>query len=443
MNPLRTQIVLDDDPTGTQSVHDVPVLARWSEDHIAALFAAKEPLFYLLTNSRSLSAAQSAELHKELIGTVIRAACRSSADFDVISRGDSTLRGHYPLEPATIRRTMQSEAGVTYDGELLIPFFHEGGRITEHDTHFIVTEGTRIPVGESDFARDATFGYTSSNLREWIEEKTGGEVPAGTVLSVSLDDIRSGGERRVAGILQRAVNNTRIVVNATSYDDLDTFCRGLGMAEAGGRRFLFRTAASFVRARAGRAPRPLLGRAELVGGEGSGVLCVVGSHVPKSTRQLEHALHDSSRCGLELDIERVLGEHADTYLQDLRNQVERLLAADRTVIVYTTRRLRRETLWRSEKNLDVSVRISHALATLVGSLSSRPRSIIAKGGITSSDIAVHGLGTTRARVLGQVAAGIPVWQLGDNAAFPGLSYVIVPGNVGSDDALSGILATVE
>ncbi|MBD3243074.1 MAG: hydroxyacid dehydrogenase [Chitinivibrionales bacterium] len=443
MSPIRTQVVLDDDPTGTQTVHDVPVLARWSEDRIASLFAEKAPVFYLLTNSRSLSAADSAELHRELIGTIIRAAKRTGTDFDVISRGDSTLRGHYPLEPDTIRQVMQDEAGVTYDGELLIPFFEEGGRITEGDVHYIAGPDGRIPVGQSEFAHDATFGYASSNLREWIQEKTNGRVAADGVLSVSLDDIRAGGPPRVAEILSDATANARVVVNAVTYADLEPFCRGLADAESRGKRFLFRTAASFVRARAGIVPRPLLEREELVSGNGSGVLCIVGSHVKKTTRQLHHALQHPSRIGLELDVARVIGEQCERYLDGLRAEIDGRLSAGETVVVYTSRQLRRESSSRSERNLDVSVRISRALAALVKSVSAAPRCIIAKGGITSSDIAVHALGVSRARVMGQVLPGIPVWRLGEGSKHPGLAYVIMPGNVGDDNALSAILATVE
>ncbi len=440
---MRTQVVLDDAPTGTQTVHDVAVLARWSREHITALFAANEPLFYLSTNSRSMTAARSAAFHRGLIGTIIDAARKAGVDFDIISRGDSTLRGHYPLEPDTIREVMADRAGVTYDGELLIPFFEEGGRVTEGDTHYIVTPDGTVPVGESEFARDATFGYASSDLRGWIEEKTGGRVAAERVLSVSIDDIRQGGADRIAEVLLRAQENARIVVNATSYGDLEPFCRGLAAAEGRGKRFLFRTAASFVRARAGIQPRPLLRPEELAGAGGRGVLCVVGSHVAKTTRQLHSALEHPSRVGLELEVERVMGEERGAYLAGLRAKVDDQLSAAKTVIVYTSRRLRRESSSRSERNLDVSVRISRALAALVKSLTAAPRCIIAKGGITSSDIAVYGLGVSRAQVMGQVAPGVPVWRLGEGAKHPGMSYVIVPGNVGDDQALSSILRTVE
>ena len=62
--------------------------------------------------------------------------------------------------------------------------------------------------------------------------------------------------------------------------------------------------------------------------------------------------------------------------------------------------------------------------------------MIAKGGITSSDVATRGLGVKRALVRGQLLPGVPVWRLGAEARFPGIDYVVFPGNVGSDTALA-------
>jgi uncharacterized protein YgbK (DUF1537 family) len=62
--------------------------------------------------------------------------------------------------------------------------------------------------------------------------------------------------------------------------------------------------------------------------------------------------------------------------------------------------------------------------------------LIAKGGITSSDIATKSLKVKLAMVAGSILPGVPVWKLGEESLFPGMHYVIFPGNVGGDDALS-------
>ena len=41
--------------------------------------------------------------------------------------------------------------------------------------------------------------------------------------------------------------------------------------------------------------------------------------------------------------------------------------------------------------------------------------------------------------MGQIQPGIPVWKLGPESRFPGLPYIIFPGNVGSDDTLKKVV----
>jgi len=90
--------------------------------------------------------------------------------------------------------------------------------------------------------------------------------------------------------------------------------------------------------------------------------------------------------------------------------------------------------------LDIGRRVSDALIAIVQGLAVTPRYLIAKGGITSSDTATHGLGVRRAVVLGQAIPGVPVWQLGAESKYPGLGYVVFPGNVGADTALADLVA---
>jgi uncharacterized protein YgbK (DUF1537 family) len=60
---------------------------------------------------------------------------------------------------------------------------------------------------------------------------------------------------------------------------------------------------------------------------------------------------------------------------------------------------------------------------------------LTKGGITSSDIATEGLAVKDALVCGQIIPGVPVWKLGAESRYPGLIYVVFPGNVGDAQAL--------
>ena len=89
-----------------------------------------------------------------------------------------------------------------------------------------------------------------------------------------------------------------------------------------------------------------------------------------------------------------------------------------------------------------SVRISEAVQSVVGNLQITPAFIIAKGGITSSDVGVKALGVRRALVLGQIQPGVPVWRTGPESKFPGMTYVIFPGNVGEERTLRDAVSTL-
>jgi len=437
LNDFPAIVVLDDDPTGTQTVHGVSVLTTWEVAELESVLRT-ERLFYLLTNSRALTARDSEALHRNLMRNLLAAARKTHRGVEIVSRSDSTLRGHYTLEPDVIREEL-ALAGQPVDAELLIPFFGEGGRVTFNDVHHVVQDGRPVPVAETEFARDATFGFRSSNLRDWIEEKTGRRVRAADVGAVSLADIAAG-SAAVADRLAAGAPSGRMIVNARNYADLKIAVAGIREASRRGRRFVFRTAASFVRVYGGIPERPLLTGAEIVDPAGAGGLVIVGSHVPKTTAQLECLLADHGCDAIEFNVSEVAAGRGDAEVARVRVLVEAALRARRTVVVFTSRRLWRAMAENSEHNLEPAVATSAALVELVRHLQTRPRFLIAKGGITSSDVATRGLGIRRAEVLGQILPGVPVWRQGPEARWPGGSLIVFPGNVGGADALRGVVA---
>ena len=393
----RTVVVIDDDPTGTQTVHDLPVLTSWDGGEIAAEFERGTPVFYVMTNSRSVGPERAAEINRE-----IAAALPEGKPVFVVSRSDSTLRGHFPLETDTLADALGLDAP-----RLLIPFFEEGGRVTIDDVHYVREGDDLIPAAETPFAQDAAFGFTRSNLREWVEEKTGGEIAADEVDSIregSVDELRA--VRRVG------------VVNARATADLERLVASLHRC---GREFIFRTAGSFVRALAGLPEKPLLERGDIVSGAGAGGLVVVGSYVPKTTAQLAALLEGRGVVGIELKVPELDVTAASA-------EVDAALVAGKTAALYTSREL--VTGADAEESLAIGRRVSRALVEVVSGLETQPRFIVAKGGITSSDIATDALGIRRATVLGQLLPGVPVWR-----AENGMGYVVFPGNVGDDGAL--------
>jgi uncharacterized protein YgbK (DUF1537 family) len=434
----RRLAVLDDDPTGTQTVHGVPVLTTWSVEDLRWALEQPSSTFYILTNSRSFPEEEAAGMNREISANLASAAERTGEDFAIVSRSDSTLRGYYEAETEALRRDL----GVDFDGIVLCPCYIEAGRLTVDDIHWVRQAERLVPAGETEFAGDASFGYSSSNLAAWVEEKTAGRTKASEVASVGLADIREGGPGRVAEVLLGVRSGRPVVVNAASYADLEVFVLGLLDAEKRGRCFLYRTGPSFVRVRGGISEKGPLSAEELYSHRprrGHG-LVLVGSHVEMTTRQLEYALALSGVRAVELSVPRLLDTGArDGELDRVASEVN-LGLAEAEVVVYTSREVVHGGAGRT--GLDVGVSVSDALVEVVRRVDRKlpPAFVVAKGGITSSDVGTRGLGVRRAEVAGQVLPGIiSVWILPEDSAFPGLPYVIFAGNVGEEDSLARVI----
>lgn len=430
-------VVLDDDPTGVQTVHDVYVYTGWSVAELTQAFLAPEKMFFVLTNSRGMEAAETQQVHWEIARNLLAAAHCTGKDFLIVSRSDSTLRGHYPLETETLCETLETQGGMRVNGEILMPFFAQGGRYTIRNVHYVAMGDRLIPAGDTEFAKDRTFGYSASDLRYWIAEKTGGAYPPQSVTTVSLAELRSNDLRAVTEKLGCVEGFGKVVINAVEDADAERFVTALAPLLMQGKRFIYRSAAALTRALGGVEDRPLLTRSELVNTVNrKGGLIVVGSHVQKTTRQLEALRRDESIEFLELNQHLALDEAAFTAECDrVHSLMNEHICAGRTVAVYTRRDRFDLNTGNKEDELRLAVRISDAVTALVASLSVQPNFIIAKGGITSSDIGVKALRVRRAKVMGQILPGIPVWLTGPESLFPDLPYVIFPGNVGEDDSL--------
>ena len=428
-----TVVVLDDDPTGTQTVADVPILTGWSVDELVNEFRRATPLVFVLTNSRSMTGLKAEALAGEIGGNLRAASHRTDRRFSVISRSDSTLRGHFPGEVDALEEGLCQRNST----RIIIPFFLEGGRYTIDDIHYVREGDAMVPAGETPFARDVVFGYRTSNMREWVEEKTGGRITADSVVSISLDDIRRNGPAGVLGKLSVNDPPPAVVVNAAGYRDLEVVTRALIDAERRGMRFMYRTAASFVRVRAGLSERPLLGGDDLNMRPDGGGLIVVGSYVPRSSAQLGHLLDHGSVRPVELHVPRLLKDGGAGEIARVAAVAEQGLKEGADVAVYTSRG--HVTGDEAAASLAIAGRVSHALVEVVRSVAAGARYVLAKGGVTSSDIATDALGIKRAWVLGQILPGVPVWRLGEESSVPGIPYIVFPGNVGDDDAVTAVV----
>ena len=471
-------VVLDDDPTGTQTVHGVPVYTDMSMEWLKDGMESPENMFFFLTNSRSFTAQKTEEYHRELTGRLLHAAEEQGKELLLISRGDSTLRGHYPLELDVLKEEWEAASGKKADGQIICPYFREGGRFTIDSVHYVKEGEWLVPAGETEFARDKTFGYRSSHLGDYVEEKSGGKYRKQDCICITLKLLRKMDYQAITELLLQSKDFSPILVDAVSEADVMIFVTCLLRALAQGKEFMIRSAAAIPKVIGNIASRSVLTREEINSreemhskeemysedetntmekihsmedihsGEGSaeetknyGGLVIVGSHVKKTTGQL-NALRQSKAplMFLEFDVNawfKPEGLSGET--NRMIEEAEKAMKEGKTAVIYTSRKLLAPEGADGETLLNLSVSLSDALTAIVTGLHRKPAFLIAKGGITSSDVATKGLGIKKAMVIGQASPGIPVWRTGAESKFPGLHYIIFPGNVGETDTLKEIV----
>lgn len=430
-------VVLDDDPTGVQTVHDITVYTNWTKDSIGKGFNEENNLFYILTNSRGFTVDQTTKTHHEIAQVVDEVSRETGKEYIFISRSDSTLRGHYPLETEILKEEYEKNTGKKIDGEVLCPFFKEGGRFTIDDVHYVKYGDELVPAGDTEYAKDKTFGYSASNMKEYVEEKTSGAYKAADVTCISLESIHNVDIEGITEQLMAVEDFNKVVVNAIDYVDVKVFCVALYRAMARGKVFMFRTAAAIVKVMGGVTDQPLLTREQMVVKETSnGGIVIVGSHTQKTTSQVEALREVEGLEFIEFNSDLVLDDAA--FQEEIANTLkkeEAFISEGKTVVVYTKRKLLVVENDTKEDALVRSVKISDAVQSLVGKLTVTPSFVIAKGGITSSDVGTKALAVQKANVLGQIKPGIPVWQTGEESKYPLTPYVIFPGNVGEVSTL--------
>ncbi len=424
-------IVLDDDPTGSQTVHSCLLLTRWDVDTLKQGLLDAAPLFFILTNTRGMSAVKAATLTREVCVNLRRALdelqqAGTNINPLLVSRSDSTLRGHYPVETDVI----EEELG-PFDAHFMVPAFFEGGRKTIDSIHYLMVDGKAVPVHETEFAKDSVFGYSHSYLPDYVEEKTRGRIKATDVARFTLNDVRG----KVLPQLLALEANRCCVVDAETQADLNHFCQQLLQAAGQGKRFLFRSAASLLTAFAQLPPQPVTAEKmhEYVRGGKAGAV-IVGSHVKKTTQQLNQLLQQPGIQGIELDVAKIPAER-DTLLKTTLANIETAHAQNITPVIYTSRT---ELQFSDQQTrLEFGEQVSALLMDIVKNLPISIGFLISKGGITSNDVLSDGLALRTSRVVGQILPGCSVVRCpADHPRYPAMPVVIFPGNVGDDNALA-------
>jgi uncharacterized protein YgbK (DUF1537 family) len=424
-------IVLDDDPTGSQTVHGCLLLTRWDPDTLQQAIQDESPLFFILTNTRGMAAGPAADITREVCRNLKLALSelrRLGRDINplLVSRSDSTLRGHYPVETDV----MAEELG-PFHAHFLVPAFFEGGRFTRDSVHYLSVNGTATPVHETEFARDSVFAYHHSYLPDYVEEKTAGRIRAAQVERFTLHDVRGDCLSRLMALR----DNVCAVVDAETQDDLNNFADSLRIAASRGKRFLFRSAASLLTALARLPAQPVaaIEMSKYVRNGKAGAV-IVGSHVKKTTAQLQRLMQMPDVEAIEVNVDQI-AERRDVLLAEISGNCERVHAVGKTPVVYTSRA--EKSFADQADRLAFGEQVSAFLMDVVRNLPETLGFLISKGGITSNDVLSSGLELRTSRVVGQILAGCSVVRCpGDHPRFPNLPVVIFPGNVGDDQALA-------
>ena len=432
----RSVLVIDDDPTGSQTVHGVRLITDATDTELVAAAAARGgELTFVLTNSRAFEARDA-----RAINYCVGAAALGGPHPDrvlLVSRGDSTLRGHVIDEVDALDQARLATTGRASDLTVFCPAFVEVGRITVDDVHYVVDGGSRVPVAETPFARDPAFGFASSNLADFLRERAGDD--ALQVVSISLDDVRGGGEQRVQQRLNDAPRGAWVVLNAETPEDIEVLAEGICLAAGDRPGMIVRSGPSLVRALAGQetsAPLTPATLSSFVRAEHG--LVVVGSHVPLTTSQLDHLREHGGVNVVEVDVMTLLSSAHQRYQAEL---VDAAVAAleDRDVVLATSRAVELPI----GGELLASRTVASRLADVVAAIARRSALgwVIGKGGITSHVTAVEGLGIGEGTVAGQFFSG-QVSALVDlePARGDGVDlFVIFPGNVGAADSLTRVV----
>lgn len=391
-------IVLDDDPTGTQTVNDIMVYCDWEKETISEAINENNRLFFILTNSRSFSEEKTITVHKEIMDSIIEMS--EEKNFFIYSRGDSTLRGHYPIETEILKAEYEDKLNRKIDGEIICPFFFEGKRVTIDGVHYILNNEELIPVGETEFAKDKSFLYKNSDLAKWCEEKSKGKFQEKKAVKIKLEDIR---EMKIDKITKKLLNVStfnKVIVDSVNYYDLKIFAICFLRAIYFGKEYIIRGAASLVKVLSACKEKELLTRDDILNLKTrSGGIIIIGSHVTKTTEQLEE-LKKSSIIQLEFNQHLVLdNKKFEKEIERVTKKAEEIISQGKDIVIYTKRKRLDIPNGTEDEQLKIATKISDGLIAIIKNIKIRPAFIIAKGGITSSDTATKGLGIRKAKVL--------------------------------------------
>lgn len=416
-------VVLDDDPTGAQLLSGVQVLLEWSPARVRDGLRTHAAV-HLLTNSRALEPSEA----REVVRSAAAVAREAAPAARIVLRGDSTLRAHLREEYEGVRDALHPRGTPPL---LLVTALPSAGRITRDGEHLLLRNGAAVPLGETEYARDGVFAYSTSRLLDYAEERSEGLFVASEGSGFPLGALRApDGASRLAAELRALSSRGEAAVcapDAETLGDIAVIADAYLRATDDGADVIVRSSPAFVGVLSGTlatapAEPPTAPR---------GVLVVCGSYVETTARQLDalnRAVPDLQT--VEMDPIALAGDAYEAEVELAARLAGEALSRDGVVVLATPRERSRGL-----RSLSAGARIASGLARAAGAVRPAPNVVVAKGGITSAVTLREGLGADTAEVIGPLLPGVSLWRLDDDRA-----YVVVPGNIGEDNLLVRLLA---
>lgn len=435
-------VVIDDHPTGSQSMVDVPILAAWSQDQIAWAMDNDRRIFYIVTNTRAMDAKAAENRMLEVTSAVLDAAKERGKSVVFLIRSDSSLRGHFPLDTDIAVNLFENSTAQRVDGVVIVPAFPEAGRITVGGVHYVEQwPGDYVPVAETRFAKEPRFPFTHSDLAGWVAERSRGRFSAQHVTTIPLDVVRTGPEA-VAAMLVNVRHGEPIVVDAVVEEDLRSVAIGLHLARAEGKRFVCRSAPPFVRALVGQEiARPLSVediqaiQAESEIPEGPGLI-VVGTPNPLTRRQVRALEARRPIREVSIAAPALLDSRREGHVEQVIQSAVDGLAHGNVMV----RLAQMEVDTEAKGDFSLDPRIGRAINEICYQIAKRAKLsfVVARGGSVVQYVA-QALGVRRSIVRGPMLDGIvSLWQplVGQIAGVP---FVVYAGGVGNDESLADVV----
>ncbi len=441
-------VVIDDDPTGSQTVHDCLLLLKWDCSTLVKGFESQSNLFFILANTRSLSENDAKLTIEEICKNLkkVMASQTYTEEIIFISRGDSTLRGHNFLEPNALNSCLGP-----FDATFHIPAFIEGKRLTINGLHFV----DKNPINQTIFAKDKVFGFKTSNVKNLLFQKSKSQINFEDIQNLFLSDMEILNDEENNNVLKKLKNlknNKHVIVDVENYSQLKKFSSVIKKLTKQ-KKFLFRTAASFISAISEKKSvshgETFFSNLRIRNKEKSFLpgLIIVGSYVELSTKQLKNLLEISNCNPIELDVVEFFKINSSENNQKRRNLLKNKFLKEirfsfekgRTPVVFTSRKFMSLNY---SQQINFYNSLACFIAELVADLKYEIGYLISKGGITTNVILSNGLNANYVYLEGQILTGISVvtCKLKNNERLPIVTH---PGNIGSEDSLVNIWKVFE